>query len=172
MNIFYLAHDPADAAQALGDKHVVKMTLETAQLLSTSHQVKRVNPYVYRATHHNHPCTKWVQECRANYAWTYDLFQELCKEFSFRRGKEHAASRMLPTFHTVPEYMIGLRGREHMTPVAQCMPDIYRNACPIQAYRMYYASKYKAGIVKYNWGRPEPEWLQTAVDYISNPTPI
>ena len=37
MNIFYLHNDPQIAAQMHCDKHVVKMILEYAQLLSTAH---------------------------------------------------------------------------------------------------------------------------------------
>ena len=38
MNIFYLHPDPTIAAQMMCDKHVLKMVLETAQLLSTAHR--------------------------------------------------------------------------------------------------------------------------------------
>lgn len=39
MNLFYVDADPTVAAQSLGDKHVVKMILETAQMLSTAHRI-------------------------------------------------------------------------------------------------------------------------------------
>lgn len=39
MNIFYLSEDPRQAAEWMVDKHVVKMILETAQILSTVHRV-------------------------------------------------------------------------------------------------------------------------------------
>ena len=39
MNIFYLDRDPVIAAQMMCDKHVVKMILESAQMLSTAHRV-------------------------------------------------------------------------------------------------------------------------------------
>ena len=38
-NIFYLDHDPRIAARYDCDKHVVKMILETVQMLSTAHRV-------------------------------------------------------------------------------------------------------------------------------------
>ena len=37
MNIFYLSHCPKKAAQVQYNKHIVKMILETAQLLCTAH---------------------------------------------------------------------------------------------------------------------------------------
>jgi hypothetical protein len=39
MNIFYLHNDPEECAKQHNDKHVVKMILEYAQLLSTAHRV-------------------------------------------------------------------------------------------------------------------------------------
>lgn len=39
MNLFYLDRCPMLAAQMQGDKHVVKMILETAQMLSTAHRI-------------------------------------------------------------------------------------------------------------------------------------
>ena len=39
MNIFYLSEDPLEAAQMMVDRHVVKMILESAQLLSTAHRI-------------------------------------------------------------------------------------------------------------------------------------
>ena len=39
MNIFALSSDPIASAQMMVDRHVVKMILETAQLLSTAHRI-------------------------------------------------------------------------------------------------------------------------------------
>ena len=39
MNIFYISECPVQAAEWMVDKHVVKMILESAQLLSTAHRV-------------------------------------------------------------------------------------------------------------------------------------
>ena len=39
MNIFYLSHDHAQCAQWHVDKHVVKMILESCQLLSTARRL-------------------------------------------------------------------------------------------------------------------------------------
>ena len=66
MNIFYLDHDPVIAAQMSCDKHVVKMILESAQMLSTSHRVLDGDEYanevgLYKLAHKNHPSTIWVR---------------------------------------------------------------------------------------------------------------
>ena len=39
MNIFYLDNDPIKSAELHCDKHVVKMIIEYAQLMSTAHRV-------------------------------------------------------------------------------------------------------------------------------------
>ena len=87
MNIFYLDKDPKKCAEMHCDKHVVKMILEYAQLLSTAHRVLDGNEWadhvgLYKATHKNHPSAIWARESAGNYFWLNKLFQELCKEYT------------------------------------------------------------------------------------------
>ena len=91
MNIFVLDKNPRDAARMHCDKHVPKMILETAQMLSTAHHVYDTPqaPLVYKKAHLNHPCTIWVRESVDNYSWAFELFRELNNEFVRRRGKKH-----------------------------------------------------------------------------------
>src|SRR6056297_279684 len=109
MNIFYLDPNPKTAAMFHNDKHVRKMILEYAQMLSTAHRVidgeefydknkaghkikrwklndEREN-VLYKATHYNHPSAAWIRMSKAHYSWTYNLFFHLCKEFEYRWGK-------------------------------------------------------------------------------------
>ena len=46
MNIFYLHKKPEISAQLHCDKHVVKMIIEYAQMLSTAHRMLDGRPYV------------------------------------------------------------------------------------------------------------------------------
>ena len=67
MNIFYLHKDPKTCAEMHCDKHVVKMVLEYAQLLSTAHRVLDGDEWadkaqLYKATHKNHPSAIWARE--------------------------------------------------------------------------------------------------------------
>jgi hypothetical protein len=91
MNIFILDTNPRIAAKMHCDKHVPKMILETAQMLSTAHHVYDTPqaPLVYKKAHLNHPCTIWVRESVDNYSWAFELFRELNNEFVRRRGKKH-----------------------------------------------------------------------------------
>ena len=71
MNRFIIAESAKEIAQSLCDKHVVKMPLEEAQMLSTV--VRQLDPDyadkhgLYRVAHKNHPCTLWAGKSRLNY---------------------------------------------------------------------------------------------------------
>ena len=160
MNIFHLDTDPQRAAQMHGDKHVVKMVLETAQMLCTAHRLTDGNAYadacrLYQKAYMNHPMTVWVRTSKENYVWTHQLFYHLHEEFKFRRGKTHASIRLLLPLAQVP---FGI-DTDLFTPVPQCMPDEYKNDDLIVAYRDYYKYKESLGIVHYRWGRPRPDWM-------------
>lgn len=97
MNIFYSDRDPVQAARNLDSRRLVKMVLESAQLLSTSlHHRGRLAPY--RPTHQHHPCAVAVQDDRANYDWLLAHFRALCQEYRYRFGREHACHRFLRRF--------------------------------------------------------------------------
>ena len=100
MNIFYLDPHPTVAAQQCCDKHVVKMILESAQMLSTAHRVldKNDNELLYKEAHKNHPSTKWVRESHLNYQWLYAHFVALGEEYTARYGKIHVSIAKLKNF--------------------------------------------------------------------------
>ena len=68
MNIFFLDDNPKLSAQMQCDKHVVKMILETAQMLSTSARA-RGHDVVYKSAYPKHPMTLWVGQSPDNFAW-------------------------------------------------------------------------------------------------------
>ena len=69
MNIFYLDRNPILAADKQCDRHVVKMILETAQLLSTAHYELDGESPAYKPTHKNHPSAVWVRKSLDHYLW-------------------------------------------------------------------------------------------------------
>lgn len=177
MNIFFLDKNPEKAAQAHYDTHVVKMILETAQLLSTAHRVldgiqttkptkaghqrktyvfldERETQY-YKATHMNHPCAVWVRESSENYLWTYKLFLELLKEYSFRFKKTHKTSSLKEALSKPPDNI--KRGAFTMPPSA--MEEEYKVDMnnSIDNYRNYYRTS-KLRLKRYT-NRREPDWL-------------
>ena len=99
MNIFVTDFCPRRCAEYLDDKRVVKMVLETAQILSTAVRAHGYNgDSVYKATHVNHPVVKWVCESRDNYMWTLKHFVALCREYTNRYGKTHKSQRLTTNF--------------------------------------------------------------------------
>lgn len=159
MNIFALSDDPKEAAQMHCDKHVVKMVLESAQMLSTvHHQYKStMRSFVYKPTHAKHPCTVWACENQANYQWLYEHFWHLSDEYTHRYGKYHKSWEKL---HKVLDVRPrGLPWKRAHTPFARAMPDQYKLFDdPIDSYRMYYAVE-KADILQYT-KRDKPQWLK------------
>lgn len=162
MNIFVLSNDAIEAAQAHNDKHVVKMILETAQLLSTAHHMSSSFPpaTIYKATHRNHPCAIWVRESVENYEWAHSLLKALCAEYTYRYGKVHKTEwcGIVTVLGVVPD---GILSRGLME-FPQCMPDEYRHASAVIAYRDYYKGS-KSHIA--NWKvRGAPEWWGCGCD--------
>ena len=98
MNIFALHRIPIMAAKMHSDKHVVKMVLETAQILATVHHIHGNGANVkYKPTHAKHPCVVWAAASRANYQWLLDLGKQLAREYKMRYGKFHACHDLFNT---------------------------------------------------------------------------
>lgn len=145
MNIFILDNDPEIAAQMLFDKHVVKMALETAQILST------INGGPYKPTHANHPCTLWAGAFRDNYDWLVKHGIGICSEYKYRYNKEHKSEEVIYALASPLEPL-----KLGKSEFALAMPDEYKNkGSAVESYRAYYKSKASFA----NWTkRPKPEW--------------
>jgi hypothetical protein len=154
MNIFVLHEQPWVAAEMHVDKHVVKMIVESAQMLSTAHAVLDGEQVAYKPTHINHPCSKWVRESVANYQWLYSLFRYLSQEYTHRYGKVHKTWLNHGKTLATPPKNIPEKGS---TPFALAMPDQYKDDNPVTAYRKYYLGE-KAHIFKWK-DRSIPEWV-------------
>ena len=177
MNIFYISKDPAQAAQWMVDKHVVKMILESAQLLSTAHRIldgeetlgksatgrnaKRwVLPdsrehVLYTATHINHPSAIWCRQSVLNYTWLVDHMFALLYEYTYRYNKTHKIQGELSYMLQSPPF--NLKEFE-MTPMPSAMADEYKiSEDPLTNYRNYYRIG-KARMHKWT-NRQPPEWI-------------
>ena len=164
MNIFITDTNPRTAAENLADVHVVKMALESAQMLSTAlyHVGVEENEMpltksgtAYKATHKNHPCTIWAQSSRANFSWLAQHGWWICQEYTHRFGKVHACQSPI-------EQMWGMDKRipeGDMTPFAQAMPDEFKHESAVVAYRQYYIEG-KSEIAKWDKGRSAPTWFK------------
>jgi len=136
MNIFYLDKCPKKAAQLQYNKHVVKMILESAQMLCTAHHVHG-NPddVPYKQAHLNHPSTIWVRENSLHYDWLYEHFVALQGEYYKRYNKTHLSyTKCYEPLMNHPENI----PHEPWEQPPQCMPDEYKDKCSVQAYWNYY----------------------------------
>jgi len=178
VNIFYLHNDPQTCAEMHVDKHVVKMIIEYAQLMSTAHRVLDGDEYLDRtannrkikrwfhpnpgydsglmkASHVNHPSGVWCRTNKENYQWLYDLWVCLLEEYTHRYGKIHACEKY-NRFLMVPPHNIP-NGKFY--PPTPAMPDDCKIGDVLLSYRKYYID-YKNRFA--NWkNRERPDWYVT-----------
>lgn len=179
MNIFALDEDPYVAAKWHCDKHVPKMIVESAQMLSTAHRMldgvsetrlsksgKRVVKYwnhpldnvLYKAVHMNHPCTIWTRETSANYEWHFQLFVALCREFRKRYGKMHLTQQKLMDVLSHRPHTIKHAPRTPFPLAMKSEPQCINENDRIQSYRDFYQTKQHRFTMKWT-NRKKPEWF-------------
>jgi hypothetical protein len=142
MNIFYLDKDPIKAAQVQYNKHVVKMILESAQMLCTAHHhytelLSQDDSYIpYKKAHYNHPSTIWCRENSEQYLWLYNHMIALGNEYTKRYKKIHLTITKCADILQATPAGIPLGTFEEPP---QCMPDQYKvPGCSVTAYWNYY----------------------------------
>jgi Pyrimidine dimer DNA glycosylase len=157
MNIFVTNTCPKMAAQALDNKRVVKMVLETAQLLSTAIFINNSDTTyddIYKPTHIKHPCTIWASLNLGNWDWLFEHFVALCGEYSFRYYKQHASEK-------ISSYLLKYRTcikNGEMTTFANCTRseilqiDFKHISDTCEAYKQYLNSKWY-------YDKSPPKWI-------------
>ena len=155
MNIFVVDTDPEKAARQLCDKHVVKMVLETAQMLCTVARQNGFDNAPYKKAHPKHPCTLWAGKSAANWTWLIDHGLAMCEEYTQRYGRTHKSEAVIRWCRNLPIRFPA----EQLTPFAQAMPEQYKNECTVTAYRAYYHGE-KAGFA--TWKSEVPKWWTAA----------
>ena len=147
MNIFVLSTNPVEAAKMQCNKHVVKMIVESTQLLSN------VVDGPYKKTHVKHPCSIWAGKNRTNFNWLVRHALALCGEYTERYHKIHKCQSIIEMLALWEERLpIGV------SPFVQCMPDEYKHSDPVIAYQQYYHSK--AYFAKWPEGKVPYWWMQ------------
>ena len=162
MNIFVLDENPVTSAKMMCDKHVVKMIVESAQMLSTAHRMIDGNLYtdktkagrkikrwkhpnsnmektLYKACHTGHPSTVWVMQSAYNYHWLYKHMMALNTEFKMRYGHilDHKTVQLLEGALMYPPKNISLNTIATDPPPA--MPDYCKiPGDSVASYRKYY----------------------------------
>ena len=200
MNLFYLDHDPVLAARWHVDKHIVKMPLESCQMLSTAHRLldgrlvtitPKKKRYVlpgetiviaadghnsavileqkcYMASHIHHPTTRWTMASRDNYEFHVQFLLELLDEYKRRYGRTYKSAETVLPFLRFPPNNLTARG---FTPPPPAMPEHYKVADVVEAYRSYYAGS-KWRFAKWKHGEVPPWFLQTVIDMWGRGDPV
>jgi hypothetical protein len=155
MNIFILDLDVKKSAQYHVDKHVVKMILETAQLLcGVHHMTDQVTDQVpYKLSHKNHPCSIWTRDSMSNYLYLCEIGLALCDEYTYRYGKRHKSQDVIE-WCIMNKPNISDKG---FTEPAKAMPEEYKVDDVVESYRNYYRGAKKDFAT---WKmRNVPEWF-------------
>jgi hypothetical protein len=140
MNIFVLDRDPEVAATMLCNKHVVKMIVESGQLLCAAHWLSDDNAQApYKLTHAKHPCATWTRSTPANYNWLLVHMRAMLTEYTKRYKKTHKSEEVWQWLkdNRPKSYLLDT---VDLTDHVICMPDEIREhtSNPVKAYRVYY----------------------------------
>ena len=176
MNIFYLSEDPVQCAKWHCDKHVTKMIIEYAQLLSTAHRVldgehvkvisnsgKRMvsnwkldnssDNIFYKVAHVSHPCNIWVRQSGHHYIYLWRLWHNLCLEYTERYNKTHMTWKKLRSYISLLPQNIPDNGFKEPP---QCMPDECKEISAVKAYRKFYKAHKREFAT---WKTQVPSWF-------------
>ena len=187
MNIFYLDKDPVKAAEMSCDKHVIKMILESAQMLCSAkrrldgieyyaktkngRKIKRYrleNPneeaVIYKAGWLNHPSTQWVMKSAYNYRWLYNHMMALNEEYKKRYNKnvDHVSIQKLKDLLKEPPKNANLNAIG--TDATPAMPDeCIVPGDSVASYRKYYIMKKNRFAT---WKQPAvvPQWYADGLE--------
>jgi hypothetical protein len=164
MNIFFLSGNPRRCARWHCDKHVVKMILESTQMLYTANHehggtaaIESGAPLCastgrrgYKSHAKNHPCTKWVRQSLAHYSWLLALAFDLVREHTFRFSPKtiHACHPHLLWLKANPPPRLKVRVWVRAPP--QAMPEELRSNDSVRSYIAYYnGPKRLSGLLVY-----------------------
>lgn len=152
MNIFYLDEDIKKCCEYHADKHVVKMILETSQLLCGVHWCSG-SEAPYKLSHKNHPCSIWARSSLSNYLYLCEIGMGLCDEYTYRYGKRHKCKDII-------EWCIEHKPNiedNGFTELPKVVPDEHKKDSVVESYREYYRKeKLKMTSWKY---RNKPYWF-------------
>ena len=158
MNIFPLEKDLngdidwIKSAQSQDDLRVVKMTLETTQLLCSAMNVlsgSQITPY--KTAHKNHPSTIWARASLANWIHLKRHGLALAGEYTKRFGKVHKCEKVMRSLQ--PDQW--LFPQLESTPLPLCMPNHFKSDDTVRSYRLFWVSKPN---MRYRRAKP-PEWF-------------
>ena len=155
MNIFFSDKCPVKCAQYLDNKRVVKMVLESCQMLATAIN-ERGGKAPYKSTHKNHPSNVWVRESYDNFMWLWEHMCALSSEYTRRYGKQHKSFVLFQNSDILVQAQallpkLGLTKKPNCA-ANQSVGVSYKHVEDIyQAYKLYLNDRWELD-------KNEPEW--------------
>ena len=181
MNIFVTNECPVKSALALDDKRLVKMVLETAQLLSSAVNLSygdKIAPY--KTAHKGHPCTLWAKQSQGNFQWLLDHGYALGMEYTQRYQKTHKS--MLVIAEIDDSDLIKYIPKGPRIPFANCAANASINVSykhlpdTIDAYKQYLAVRWTNDKRHPTWTNSRPPfWIsysQKAQEFYLTPETV
>jgi hypothetical protein len=155
LQIFVLSINPRRSARMLSDKDIIKMIVESSQILSSCHHIynSRYKNKLYKKIQIIDPYVIWVCKSKSNYLWLVEYLDELYKEYFFRYNKKHKSKEIFKFLKKVPKNLLDIG----LTKFPQALPEKYKSKSAITAYRKFYASE-KIYSAKWN-KRKKPKWI-------------
>ena len=157
MNIFVTDPCPVQSARNLPDKHIVKMPLETCQMLSIIYsdwyygvgKLYKQDGTPYRTSHgafRNHPCTQWAAATRYNLAWLIKHGLALCDEYTARYNKVHTCQDVIQQAERIYRSIFSdtIDAYHEVTDFTRAMPEDIKfdtTIDTITAYKRYLNTK-------------------------------
>lgn len=172
MNIFATSSCPIECAQALDDKRLNKLQLETAELLALAvwwhHGSEGLSALGLldrlRKSHVNHPCAVWARQTASNYSWLAAHGAALNAEWSHRFKRVHATSSEI----FILEDLWSIMPPGAQTPFPRCCRNLERGVdCTHiedihEAYRSYLCQRWPTDKLPPRWtNRLPPKWKTT-----------
>ena len=162
MNIFATDIDHKIAALSLDNKRLVKMILESTQLLCTAvNEYGGISPY--RTTHKNHPASIWARRNIENFTWLYNYNLELCKNYSLIYKRKHSCENIITDLYNLNKNKFI---NEPLTEFANCAAHAgkgldFKNITPVtEAYKHYLIARWNTDKRTPQWGLGMPTWVK------------
>lgn len=169
MNIFATDASPTRSAFDLDDKRIIKMILESTQMLCTAiNELGHTTPY--KSTHVNHPANVWVRQSKQNWIWLWEHAYELMDRYQAVYGKNHKCRMII--IDLIDNYEDALPDIG-LTSFANCAAHkekgiSYKHLADVhEAYRRYLVDRWNGDTRKPTWQkRKMPNWVN--VDKVGN----
>lgn len=161
MQIFILDKNIKQNAKYYTDKHIIKIPLEIAQMISTAYHTlntENLPEFIFKKSSYiNHPCNIWVRESLSNFKYACKLGLALYNEYQYRYNKPYKMQRVKKIFEYGLKYPPKIKD-SNLTPFAQAIKEDCKHKDTVKAYRKYYL-KYKTHL--FSWKkRKKPNWIK------------